>query len=163
AESVGPKQHVAALASFLKKHGSLVHALELNGLRSRRENKRVSDLSAEIGLPLISGGDRHGCEPNATLNLTNAATFADFAEEIRFDRRSEIVLMPQYFERLQLRLLESAWHAMSDAPGEFGRRHWMTRVFYEAQDGTARPLTTLLGTRFERFVEPFRRIMGMLA
>lgn len=163
AESIGPEQHIASLESFLKKNAFWIHALELNGLRSRRENQKVLKLGEETGLLVISGGDRHGCEPNATLNVTNAETFNEFVDEIRRERRSEIVLMPQYFDRLQLRLLESAWHAMSDAPGEFGRRHWMTRVFHEAEDGKARPLSSFLGPKFERFVEPFRRIMGMLA
>jgi hypothetical protein len=163
AESIGPEQHLASLEAFLKKHGIWIHALELNGLRSRRENQKVMKLGEGCGIPVISGGDRHGCEPNAVVNVTNAQTFGEFVEEIRRERRSEIVLMPQYFDRLQLRLLESAWHAMSDAPGEFGRRHWMTRVFHEAEDGRAKPLSSFLGARFEHFVEPFRRIMGLLA
>jgi hypothetical protein len=32
---------------------------------------------------IISGGDRHGCEPSAVLNLTNAKTFSEFIDEIR--------------------------------------------------------------------------------
>jgi hypothetical protein len=111
---------------------------------------------------VVSGGDRHGCEPNATVNLTAATTFADFVDEIRLERRSQVVLMPQYFEPLRHRLLESAWHALSDAPGEFGRRHWMSRVFVEGTDGTTRPVSDFTGTRFQTFVDKFRWIMALL-
>jgi hypothetical protein len=163
AESVGPAEHRSSLSSFLQKYGSLVHALELNGMRSRRENKAVVKLAEAVGLPIISGGDRHGCEPNATLNVTEAQTFEEFVNEIRQEKRSEVLLMPQFFEPLQIRLLESAWHALSDAPGEFGRRHWMTRVFYESSDGTPKPLSEFMGTRFHAFVDGFRRVMSFLA
>ena len=68
-------------------------------------------LSKTTDLPVVSGGDRHGCEPNAVLNLSAAATFADFVDEIRRERRSHVVLVPQYFDPLRHRLLEGAWHA----------------------------------------------------
>jgi len=162
AESVGPDQHRDSLAIFLQKYGHLLHGLELNGLRSRNENEQVLKLSKAADLPVVSGGDRHGCEPNAVLNLTAATTFADFADEIRLERRSQVVLMPQYFEPLGHRLLESAWHALSDAPGEFGRAHWMTRVFIPGADGSPRPLSDFMGTRFQRVVDAFRWIMAFL-
>jgi hypothetical protein len=162
AESVGPDQHRDSLAIFLQKYGHLLHGLELNGLRSRNENEQVLKLSKAADLPVVSGGDRHGCEPNAVLNLTTATTFADFADEIRLERRSQVVLMPQYFEPLGHRLLESAWHALSDAPGEFGRAHWMTRVFIPGADGSPRPLSDFMGTRFQRVVDAFRWIMAFL-
>jgi hypothetical protein len=162
AESVGPEQHRDSLAIFLQKYGHLLHALELNGLRSRGENEQILRLSQTVDLPVVSGGDRHGCEPNAVLNLTSATTFADFVEEIRLERRSHIVLMPQYFEPLRHRLLESAWHALSDAPGEFGRRHWMTRVFIQGLDGSPRPLSDFTGTRFQRVIDKFRWVMALL-
>ena len=162
AESVGPDQHRDSLAIFLQKYGHLLHGLELNGLRSRSENEEVLKLGKAADLPVVSGGDRHGCEPNAVLNLTSATTFADFVDEIRLERRSHVVLMPQYFEPLRHRLLEGAWHALSDAPGEFGRAHWMTRVFIPGTDGSPRPLSDFMGTRFQRVVEAFRWIMAFL-
>jgi hypothetical protein len=162
AESVGPEQHRDSLAIFLQKYGHLLHALELNGLRSRNENEQILRLAENMDLPVVSGGDRHGCEPNAVLNLTSADTFADFVDEIRLERRSHILLMPQYFEPLRHRLLESAWHALSDAPGEFGRAHWMTRVFIPRADGSPRPLSDFMGTRLQRVVDKFRWIMAFL-
>ena len=163
AESLEPDQHRDSLAIFLQKYGHLLHGLELNGLRPRNENEQVLKLGKAADLPVVSGGDRHGCEPNAVLNLTGATTFAEFVDEIRRERRSHVLLMPQYFEPLRHRLLESAWHALSDAPGEFGRAHWMTRVFIPGTDGSPRPLSDFMGTRFQRVVDAFRCIMAFLA
>jgi hypothetical protein len=163
AESVGPEAHRKSLADFLTKYSSLIHGLEVNGMRSRRENREVLKLGEETNLPVISGGDRHGCEPNATLNLTQAESFDDFVVEIRQEHRSNLLLMPQFFEALQARLLESAWHAMSDAPGEFGRQHWMSRVFYEDRDGAPRPISEFMGTKFHVKVDRCRWIMALLA
>lgn len=162
AESIGPAAHRASLTSFLHQFQALIHALELNGMRSRRENREVLKLGEQIGLPVVSGGDRHGCEANATLNVTRAANFDEFVDDVRQGHHSEIVLMPQFFEPLQLRLLENAWHAMADAPGEFGRRHWMTRVFVE-EGGAAKPLSQYTGTRFHRVIDKFRWVMGLVA
>jgi hypothetical protein len=163
AVNAGSRNQRAALMEFLQRYGHMLHALELNGLRPRAENNEVADLAETFALPVISGGDRHGCEPNAALNMTNATSFAEFVEEIRTDQHSEVVLMPQYFEPLRQRLMENAWHALSDAPGEFGRSHWMSRVFLEGLDGTSRPVSDFTGTRFQTFVDKFRRIMAFLA
>jgi hypothetical protein len=163
AEGVAPDAHRLYLTAFLSEFSGLFHALEINGLRSKKENRAVLALAEEFNLPVISGGDRHGCEPNAILNLTNARSFIEFVQEIRVERRSEVLLMPQFFDVLQLRLLDSAWHALCDAPGEFGRRHWMARVFMEDDQGVPQPLSQLAGTNFHRFVDRFRFIMALLA
>jgi len=163
AEGAAPGRHGEALSELLGEFRPVLHALEVNGLRSRRENRAVLELAEACGLPVVSGGDRHGCEPNAVLNLTNASTFAGFVSEVRQDNRSTILQMPQYFDNLRLRLLESSWHALCDAPGEFGRRHWMTRVFIEDNSGVPHPVSEFKSTRFERVVDKFRWVMAVLA
>jgi len=163
AQASAAGHHQSALTRFMREFRSLLHAMEVNGLRSRRENRAVLELAIDVGLPAISGGDRHGCEPNAVLNLTSATTFGDFVAEIRQERRSHLLLMPQFFDNLRVRLLESSWHALCDAPGEFGRRHWMTRVFVEDESGVPRPLSEHQGTRVHRFVDKLRWIMALLA
>lgn len=162
AEGIGSTQHRECLRKFLIEHRDMIHAVELNGMRSRRENREVLALAENTELPVISGGDRHGTECNATLNVTAATTFEEFVAEIREDRHSEVVLMPQFFEPLQLRLIENAWHALADAPGEFGRRHWMTRVFVE-ENGTIHPLSNYTGTRFHRVIDKCRWIIALVA
>jgi hypothetical protein len=163
AEATAPGRQKESLSEFLGEFRSVLHALEINGLRSRRENRAVLELAAACGLPAVSGGDRHGCEPNAVLNLTSASTFAGFVREIRREGRSTILLMPQYFDNLRLRLLESSWHALCDAPGEFGRRHWMTRIFIEDENGLPQAVSEFSSTRFQRVVDKFRWIMAFLA
>jgi len=162
AESIGPEEHRKSLKSFLENFREFVHALELNGMRSRRENREVLRLGEELEMPVISGGDRHGCEPNAVLNLTEAQNFEEFVNEVREEQQSEILLMPQFFEPLQVRLIENAWHALADAPGEFGRHHWMSRVFIE-EKGEAKPLSQFTGTRFHRVVDKFRWVVSLVA
>jgi hypothetical protein len=157
-----PQEHRDFIAIFLQRYGHAIHALEVNGMRPRAENNAVLELAETVDMPVVSGGDRHGCEPNAVLNLTTATTFADFVEEIRIQRRSEIVLMPQYFDPLRHRILESAWHALCDAPGEFGRRYWMSRVFLEGEDGSTRPVSDFTGTKLQTLVDKIRWIMGFL-
>ena len=70
--------------------------------------------------------------------------------------------LPQFFEPLPLRLIENAWHALSDAPGEFGRRHWMTRVFIE-EKGEIIALSRFTGTNFHRLIDKFRWVIGLVA
>ena len=162
AESIGQVAHRKLLKKFLENFQPYLHAVEVNGMRSRRENREVVTLGNEVNLPVVAGGDRHGFEPNAVLNLTCAENFAEFVREIRRERHSEIVLMPQFFEPLQLRLLENAWHALAEAPGEFGRSHWMSRVFL-IENGQAKALSQFTGTRFHRLIDKFRWWMALLA
>ena len=70
----GQEKHEFLVNEFLQKNGAWLHALELNGLRHWDENRAVRRLAERWNMLLISGGDRHGVEPNANINLTNAAT-----------------------------------------------------------------------------------------
>ncbi|MGH9938493.1 MAG: PHP domain-containing protein, partial [Blastocatellia bacterium] len=105
-EFIGAQQHAVALGVFLGEHKTLIHALEVNGFRSWRENKAVMAMAKDFGLPVVSGGDRHGCRSNTVLNLTRAASFAEFVAEVREDGRSDVLLMPEYRESRVLRTLE---------------------------------------------------------
>ena len=139
---VGAVEHAQLLGQFLERFGGFLHALELNGLRPWSENRRVTRLAERSGHPLLSGGDRHGLEPNANLNLTNAAGFPEFVEEIRRDRHSDILFMPQYREPVRARMIETMWDIVREYP-EFpaGRRRWSDRVFFEHDDGVIRSLS----------------------
>jgi hypothetical protein len=105
-EFAGQKRHEATLSALLDEHGERFHALEVNGYRRWRENRRVIQIAESTGLPIVSGGDRHGRDANAILNLTTANTLADFISEVRIGKTSEVVLMPDYVEPLLARQMK---------------------------------------------------------
>jgi hypothetical protein len=128
-------RHEAFLAQFLSDYGEWMHALELNGLQPAVDNAAVIRLAAERSMPVISGGDRHCCEPNANINLTNARTFEEFVHEIRIERRSSILFMPQYRDPIPARYIEFIWHAVREYPEFPGRERWLDRVFFHRLNG----------------------------
>jgi len=133
---VGDKLHDVVLRRFLSEFGQYMHALEINGLRTWKENRKVVRLAKETGMKLISGGDRHGREPNATLNLTNASTFAEFVEEIRGNAPSEVCIMPQFHDPLALRILQGLFDMLDDYPEHArGQVRWAQRVFRHCDGG----------------------------
>jgi len=135
-ELVGAERHDALLKEFVKRHGRWIHAFEVNGFRSWSENKRVIEMAEALGIPLATGGDRHGCKPNTVLNLTNADTFDEFVHEVRVEKRSEVVLMPEYRQPLHSRQLQSFSEILKNY-SEFsdGRQKWFERVFFDSGDG----------------------------
>lgn len=142
-ELVGQERHEALLMSFIKTHGRWIHAFEVNGFRSWSENKAVIELAEALSIPLATGGDRHGCKPNTVLNLTNAGTFEEFVDEIRNEKRSEVVLMPEYEHPLHWRQMQSFSEILKFYP-EFrdGRKKWFDRVYFDIGDGHGvRPLS----------------------
>jgi hypothetical protein len=135
-EIVGKERHELLLKNFIKEYGRWIHALEINGFRTWSENKAVIEMAEALGFPIATGGDRHGCKPNTVLNLTNAKTFEEFVEEIRVDRRSQVVLMPEYKQPLHSRQLQSFSEILKNYP-EFpeGRQNWFDRVFVDIDNG----------------------------
>ena len=132
------------LTRFLEAGNRYVHAFELNGMRSRAENQAALQLTVDWNQVLISGGDRHGCEPNASINLTNAADFPEFVEEIREGRQSTVVVMPQYAVPFGWRLYKNFTHVIAEYPEHpEGRRRWDERTFHPDRDGKIRPMSEL--------------------
>jgi len=146
------------LNECLRHYNDFFHAYELNGLRSRAENDAVVKLAEAWNRPVISGGDRHGCEPNAIVNLTRARTMADFADEVRKDGRSHVLFMPRYRESLELRTLQQVIDVIQEYPFHPVGTSWDDRVFHPDASGTIRPLSTLW-THPPRFIET---IFGIL-
>ena len=137
---VGERTHARRLREFLDRHQRHLDALELNGYRSCAENGAVRRVSAERGLPLISGGDRHTLAPNAMVNLTCAESFAEFAAEVR-DGLSHIVVMPEYREHLASRILASTSDVLRFyGCHPVGWQRWFDRVSCESA-GQLRPLS----------------------
>lgn len=143
-EMVGDVLHRRLLQNFVAEHGRWIHAFEVNGFRSWSENKAVIEMAETLGFPLVTGGDRHCCHANTVINLTDARTFAEFADEIRTDKYSQIVLMPEYRQPLNWRQIASIAQILKNYP-EFPveRRRWFDRVHIDAEDGFGvRPLSS---------------------
>jgi len=134
-EMIGQELHMKQLDHFVKEHGKWIHALEINGFRSWSENKQVIDMAESLGFPLVSGGDRHCCNHNTMINLTDSKTFAEFVDEIRVDRHSEVVIMPEYHVPLAYRQVRSMAQILTDYP-EFpaARQRWIDRVVVDLED-----------------------------
>jgi hypothetical protein len=141
---IGKEKHEFLVNEFLQVNGNYLHALELNGLRNWEENRAVRRLAEQWNMVLISGGDRHGVEPNANINLTNAASFTEFVHQIRREKMSDMLFMPQYAEPWKHRLLQSTIDAIRHYP-EFpqGSRTWDERVYHPDANGVVRPLSEL--------------------
>jgi hypothetical protein len=132
------------LKRFLESTKRYLHCFELNGMRDHRENRRVIQLAAEWDQLVISGGDRHGCEPNAWLNLSNAADFPEFVGEIRHGRESTVLIMPQYTQPLAWRFYQNFTHVVANYPDyPEGRRRWDERTFHPDCSGKIAPMAQL--------------------
>ena len=141
---VGEKRHQFMVNEFLLKFGAWIHALELNGLRNWEENRETRRLAERWNMVLVSGGDRHGVEPNANINLTNSTSFTEFVHEIRRERTSSVLFMPQYAHPWKHRLLHSTLDAIRNYP-DFpqGSRTWDERAYHPDARGVMRPLSEI--------------------
>jgi hypothetical protein len=141
---MGRQRYMQVLERFLQANVRFLHAFELNGTRSWQENRGVIELAGLWRRLLISGGDRHGREPSAVLNLTRAESFAEFVHEIRVEQRSHVLFMPQYAEPLGIRTTQAVLDVTRDYPGYSpGRRRWDDRVFHPDRSGEEQPISTL--------------------
>jgi hypothetical protein len=146
-DQLGPGQlpFQLVLERFLQQHIEFLHAFELNAMRYWSENKRVIELAELWERPVISGGDRHGCEPSGALNLTRAANFSEFVEEIREKQLSHVLFMPQYAEPRSLRFWQTVIDVLREYPEyPVGSRRWDERVFHiDCYTGCDSPLSAL--------------------
>jgi hypothetical protein len=162
---IGKEKHQFLVNEFLQKNGQFLHALELNGLRHWEENRATKQLADSWHMLLISGGDRHGVEANANINLTNATSFTEFVHEIRREKKSNLLFMPQYAEPWKHRILQSTVDAVRSYPGfPQGSRNWDERVYHPDQNGVMRPLCEVWpagkAPRFMRAVIGGVQLMG---
>jgi hypothetical protein len=141
---IGPDAHGVLVNDFLLLHGQFIHALELNGLRTWTENQQVHRLAQQWNQIVISGGDRHGIEPNANINLTRATSFSEFVHEVRHERISNVLFMPQYKQPWKHRILQSTLEAIRNYPHfPEGSRRWDERVFAPNAHGEICTLASL--------------------
>ena len=160
---IGEERHRVLVNEFLAVNGQFIHALELNGLRNWKENREVADLAPRWNQLVISGGDRHGIEPNANLNLTNATTFNGFVHEVRQERRSHVLFMPQYAQPWKHRILQSTLDAVRNHPDlPEGSRRWDERVFHPDAAGGDRRLSELWTDKGQAMAKPPVMISAVL-
>lgn len=135
-ELIGAEAHMLLLERFLDEHRHWIHALEINGFRAWSENKAVLELAADLGMPVVSGGDRHGCQANTVVNISDVTKFEDFVAEVREDGRSSVAVMPSYNVPLYSRQMRSFSEILTHYP-EFpeGRQKWFDRVHFDIGDG----------------------------
>jgi hypothetical protein len=162
---IGKDPHDVLVNEFLAVNGQFVHALELNGLRDWKENRETATLAGKWNQLVISGGDRHGVEPNANVNLTHASSFNEFVHEVRRERQSHVLFMPQYAEPWKHRILQSTLDAIRNYPHfPEGSRQWDERVYHPDANGNIQPMTQLWTTgkapAFFRAVLTLVRVMG---
>ncbi|HMS38652.1 MAG TPA: hypothetical protein PKE69_00260 [Pyrinomonadaceae bacterium] len=135
-EMVGKTRHNILLRNFLSEHSHWLHALEINGFRTWSENKAVIEMAESFEIPICTGGDRHGCKPNTVINLTNAKTFEEFVDQVRTDKHTEVVLMPEYKQPLKSRQMASFGEIIKEYPHfPENRRRWFDRVFFDLGKG----------------------------
>ncbi|MGI9069772.1 MAG: hypothetical protein ACR2JB_00200 [Bryobacteraceae bacterium] len=144
-KGIGVARHAEVVTDMLAHYGRFFHALEVNGFRPWNENQKIMALGQQTTIPVVSGGDRHGCEPNAILNLSQAATFEEFIHEVRRQRVSHVVFMPQYHEPLKLRIVQTILDVICDYPENLeGRRYLPERLFYRGSEyALPVPLTSI--------------------
>lgn len=132
------------LTDFLSRYSTFLHAFELNGLRTWRENQNVAKLAYGWNQPVISGGDRHGAEPNGNVNMTNAESFEEFVHEVRVQRVSNVMFMPQYADPLELRFFQTFMDVIREYPDKpEGAHKWDGRTLHPGHDGEMVPVATL--------------------
>ena len=160
---IGQELHLSLVHAFWKAYGPFLHAMELNGLRPWKENDSVVQLAKACQVPLISGGDRHAREPNACVNLTNAATFPEFVDEIRTDCWSDILFMPHYRENFKVRIIQNMCEVLrEDQDHSLGWAKWSDRIFYICDDGKERSLNTLFADKVPAVIDHFIGLMSLL-
>ena len=141
-EHLGAQEHAVQLRVFLEEYGQWLHALEINGYRSWRENCSVTRMAEELGYPVVAGGDRHGCQANTLLNLTRSKSFDEFVAEIREDCHSEVLLMPAYSESRIARMLEVVADVLRNYPTHsLGQTKWTDRIFIDLDGHGISPLS----------------------
>jgi len=159
---IGKARHNCTVHDFIADLGMYVHAFEISGVRRWAENREVLELAEKWNQLVVSGGDRHGTEPNAVLNVTNARSFPEFVDEIRRKRQSHVLLMPQYAHSFTLRIFQSLLDAVREYPDlAEGSRIWDQRVFHPDNKGEVKSLADMW-TKPPIFVTGFFQAVGLL-
>jgi hypothetical protein len=128
---LGRQRYPQVLDQFLQGNVRFLHAFEVNAMRSWKENEAVILLADRWRRLIVSGGDRHGCEPSGALNLTRAQSFSEFVNEVRKKQCSHVLFMPQYAESMCMRTIQTLLDVIREYPEyPVGSQRWDGRVFH---------------------------------
>jgi len=142
---VGAAKHWSTLQDFLSLCLPWIHAVEINGMRPWNENQKVLPLAEAWELPVVCGGDRHGCRPNTMLNLTQAETWGEFADDVRNRRPLDVLVLPAYEEPVRFRELATAGDVLRRYPHfPYGRRRFTDRIWADVEGYSWHPLSFYL-------------------
>lgn len=142
ARELGRAHQRDCVLSWLSRYRPYIHALEINGYRPWSENRMTRELAGECNLPLVSGGDRHGCEPNTTINLSPWPGFPEFAEAIRSGWSPGILFFPEYSESVRIRQLRLAGEVIRNFPPAVREKaHWTERIYFRSRSGLVHPVS----------------------
>lgn len=134
--------HLSSLRQLVAFCRPWIHAVEFNGMRSFSENQDVLAMAEDLDLPIVAGGDRHGCHSNTLLNLSPAEAWEAFIASVRNDRRNTIVILPAFDEPAPLRELATACDVVRDYPRyPQGRRRYTDRIFVDMDGVGLHPLS----------------------
>ena len=90
---IGKEKHQFLVNEFLQKNGAYhSRAGTERAAQLGREPRRAAP-GGKVEHAALSGGDRHGVEPNANVNLTNATSFTEFVHEVRREKRSNVLFL----------------------------------------------------------------------
>jgi predicted metal-dependent phosphoesterase TrpH len=92
------------VTELLSRYSWAIHALEVNGMRTREENDRVLELARHWRKPVVGGGDSHLLVASSVISLSRAVTFKDFVAEVK-DGHAVPFVTPDYFAPLRWKLL----------------------------------------------------------
>lgn len=163
-EMIGQERHERALARFLADHSASIHAIEINGFRTWRENLAAIHIAESLNLPIVSGGDRHCMHSNTMVNLTDASSFAEFVSEVRTDGHSRIAVTPEYHIPLPSRQLASIAQIMGNYQNfPEGRRIWSDRVYLDGNGSGLSALTEQWNGRPPLWTTATRWAINLLA
>jgi hypothetical protein len=105
-KGIGGGVHEKAALELLSRLGDYIHAFEVNGLRPWSENVLAIRLASNWSKPIVAGGDRHALEPNAIVNVSQAATFPEFVSEVR-EGVSDVLVMSHYRQAHSARIVHN--------------------------------------------------------
>ena len=93
---------------------------------------------------MVSGGDRHGCEPNANLNLTNATGFSRVGPRVARRADQPDALHAAIHEPIVARFYQTFLDAIREYPDHAdGACRWDQRTFHPGPDGVDQPISAL--------------------